>query len=34
MDNFENNFHHVVNSTGIGDSGLLSSCLYTNVNNT
>lgn len=32
-DNFENNLHHTANNIEIGDLGLLSSCLYINVNN-
>lgn len=34
MDNFENNFHHIVNNIEIDDSGGLSSCLYTNIDDT
>lgn len=33
-DNFENNFYHIASNAEIGDLGLLSSCLYTNINNT
>lgn len=32
--NFENDFYHAVNSARIGDSGLLSGCLYTNGDDT
>lgn len=32
VDNFENDFYHVVNNTRIGNLGLLSGYLYTNVN--
>lgn len=33
-ENFENNLYHTVNSAGIGDSGLLRGCLYTNADDT
>lgn len=33
VENFKNNFYYNVNSAGIDDLGLLSSCLYTNMNN-
>lgn len=33
-DNFKNNLHHADNNIGIRDSGLLSGCLYINMDNT
>lgn len=33
-ENFENDLHYVVSNTGINDSGLLSNCLYTNLDDT
>lgn len=33
-ENFENDLHYVVSNTGINDSGLLSGCLYTDVDDT
>lgn len=34
IDNFENELHHAVNSTGLNDTGFLSSYLYIDANNT
>ncbi len=34
MENFENNLHHTVSNTRIGDSDLLSGYLYTNTDDT
>lgn len=33
-DNFENDLHYAINNVEIGDSGLLSGCLYTDVDDT
>ncbi len=30
--NEENNLHHVIGSAGINESGILSGCIYTDVN--